>query len=263
MAINILIILAVVQGITEFLPISSSGHLALISQIFPLSDQGILMDIALHLGTLLAVLMYYFKDLKGILYSILNFKVDSLSKEENVKVKYLIIASIPLVIGGALLYQFVATDARALMWIAINSIVFGVALWWADSRSKNNDTLKTMSAKKAWGIGFAQMLAMFPGVSRSGITITAGRAFGINREDSIKFSVLLSIPAIAGAALLGIYKAGDALNNLSMDLLIGGGLSFIASYASLVLFVRFARKFSFTSFAIYRVILGIILLGLI
>ncbi|MBN1784000.1 MAG: undecaprenyl-diphosphate phosphatase [Alphaproteobacteria bacterium] len=252
-------LLAVVQGITEFLPISSSAHLILTGAVLGTSGQTLATDIAMHFGTILAVLAFYAKPITGMVKNVVGGKEKG--DFANPKIIWLLIISlIPTGIGGFLLHSFVESYARSIFWIAINSIVFGGLLYYAD-RFKENKVISSMNWKQAIIIGVTQILAVFPGVSRAGITLTTLRFLGFNREASIYYSVLLSVPTILGAAVLAFGSSVVIeLSTVFWSIL----LSFIFTLLCLVLFVRWIKQaHNFDVFVYYRIVLGIVLLFLL
>jgi len=250
------ILLSFVQSLTEFLPVSSSGHLVLL-KAFGISHQTLLMDLTLHLGTLLAVLFYFWKDIRNLL-----LKSWHVGFEQSLTLK-LIVATLPTCLAGFLLIKHVESLFHTPKVIAITSIVFGILLWLSDSLNKRNKPLKKISYKDAFVIGCFQILALVPGTSRSGITITAARFLGINRPDSAKFSMLLSIPTIAAGGLFAFIQAIKSPQHLSvLPLLLGGGLSAIFGLFAISFLMKWVQKASFAIFAIYRLILGGLLLFL-
>ncbi len=252
-----LIILAIIQGLTEFLPVSSSGHLVLVHNVLGEGEnaweENLMMDVAVHVGTLFAVLLYFHKDITEMLF----FRNVSM-------ILRLLIGSIPVVIIGFALHQIKPDFLRSLEVMAWATIVFGIILWISDHYSKRTKMLQEMTFLEAFLIGCAQCLALVPGTSRSGITMTAGRFLGFTRTESAKFSLLLSIIALGGAGLLlgkDVLESDNAA--MTQSVLIAAGLSFFAALASIAVMMKFLERFSFAPFAIYRVVLGIILLGLI
>tara|TARA_B100001013_G_scaffold220897_1_gene134897 strand:- start:16 stop:783 length:768 start_codon:yes stop_codon:yes gene_type:complete len=247
-----ILILSVIQGISEFLPISSFAHLVLVSKYYTFTNQSLLIDICLHLGSLIAIILYFRND-------IFNFV-----KNKSFLIKILV-GTIPIIPVGYVLYKTGMIDQlRSLKVIGWMSLVFGILLYISD-RSKITKKIDTeFTNKSAVFIGLFQVLSLIPGVSRSGITITSGRMLGFNRFDSAKISFFLSIPALAGASLLGIYniyKEGSAeLNFLAIIAVI---FSFIFSYATIAVFLKFIRKFSLNIFVIYRLALSLFILGVV
>ena len=252
-------ILSVVQGITEFLPISSSAHLILVGKFLSIQEQSLFSDVALHFGTVLAVLAFYFKPLLQMGKNMLGEKKKEDFSNPRIIV-LLLLALIPTGIGGYFLQDFVKLDPRSLLWIGLNSIVFGGLLFAVD-RLKENKKLSDLKWWQAVGVGAAQILALFPGVSRAGITLTTLRFFGLNREASIYFSVLLSVPTILGASLLALVD--QPMIDIT-TLILSIALSFIFTYLCLVFFVKWIRKMhSFDVFVYYRIALGVLLLLLL
>ena len=243
-------LLAFVQSMTEFLPVSSSGHLFLIS-VCGLTHQGLAMDVALHMGTLLAVLIYFFHDI----WQMVIFK--------NMRLALLLVcATLPIVLVGLCLGPFLENIVRIPVAVAICSIIFGILLWLVDGKSKTTKTIQTINFKDAFIIGCSQIIALIPGVSRSGITMTAARALGIKREDSAHFSMLLSIPTIFGAMVYVIYKnaQGNMVLPSIVDLQMGIALSACLGVLAIAFLMKWLKRASFGIFAVYRIILGIIVL---
>tara|TARA_Y100000590_G_scaffold37948_1_gene40818 strand:+ start:687 stop:1454 length:768 start_codon:yes stop_codon:yes gene_type:complete len=240
-------LLSIIQGVFEFLPISSSAHLILISNIYELKNQSILIDISLHLGSLLAIL-YYFKN------EIFNFK-------KNKKLFYnIIIGTIPIVIFGYFLYSSgIIYQLRNIKVIAWATLFFGILIYIADKNKFFKKIDLDFNIKSALIIGFFQILALIPGVSRSGITITAGRMLGFNRTDSAKIAFYLSIPALAGASLLSIKDLFKQDINFNFLVLIGISLSFLFSLLTIKFFMKYIKNFSLNIFVIYRIILATVL----
>ncbi len=255
-----IIILSIVQGLTEFLPVSSSGHLVLVPLLFQMKDQGLIMDLAVHIGTLLAVLVYYRKDIWEISCACLRWKTTPNKAMRNLGF-YIVLATIPAVVFGFTLHQILPAGIRDVRVIAATTIIFGILLGVADRYSKQDQGLAQMTLKSAMLVGFAQVLALVPGTSRSGITMTAGRFLGFNRVDAARFSFLLSIPATAGAGILGVLdvvKAGDV--QVGIDMTIAIAMTFVAGMLAISFMMRWFKKFSMMPFVVYRVLLGLVLL---
>ena len=248
-----ILILSIIQGITEFLPISSQSHLILTSKLLGMSDQGLSFDIALHAGSLMAILIYYRKEVT---------KIMSISDEGIQYLKLIIIGSIPLPIIGLLFVDIVSENLRTINTIAFMTIVFALLLYFAERRNhENENSFATLSFFTIIFIGFMQTLAIMPGVSRSGIVITAALLLNYSREDSIKIAFLLSIPAIFMATVyqsMQLYEVGN-IESLNEHLL-GMILSFIFSYITIHLFISTINKISFTPYIVYRIALGLLLL---
>jgi len=248
-----ILILSIIQGITEFLPISSQSHLILTSKLLGMSDQGLSFDIALHAGSLLAILIYYRKEVT---------KIMSISDEGIQYLKLIIIGSIPLPIIGLLFVDIVSENLRTINTIAFMTIVFALLLYFAERRNhENENSFATLSFFTIIFIGFMQTLAIMPGVSRSGIVITAALLLNYSREDSIKIAFLLSIPAIFMATVyqsMQLYEVGNI--EILNEHLLGMILSFIFSYITIHLFISTINKISFTPYIVYRIALGLLLL---
>ena len=245
-------ILSLIQGISEFLPVSSSAHFVLFSEYYEFNNQNLLIDISLHLGSLIAIIFYFRRDL-------FNFVQN---KSFLIKI---ILGTIPIIPVGYILYKTELINfLRSLEVIGWMSLIFGILLYISDKFdiTKKIDTEFTNSS--AIIIGLFQVLALIPGVSRSGITITSGRLLGFSRLDSAKISFFLSIPTLGAASLLGIYniyKEGSTeLNFLAIIAVI---FSFIFSYFTIVLFLNFIKKFSLNVFVIYRIILSLFILAVV
>lgn len=252
------VILALVQGITEFLPISSSGHLVLVHAALGETEDDLTLDIAVHVGTLFAVLLYFRRDICRMIGGLKPGAAD-----RNM-LAALIIASLPVVIAGFVLHITGPEWTRSLTLLAWSTLIFGVLLWAADQFRPMDRTLDKLTLKDAALIGLAQAIALIPGVSRSGITMTAGRALGFSRSESARFSLLLAVVAISGAGILGgldLMEKGDM--NLSYTALVAAVLAFVSALVTIALMMRWLDKASFTPFAVYRVIMGFVMLGLI
>ena len=248
-----ILILSIIQGITEFLPISSQSHLILTSKLLGMSDQGLSFDIALHAGSLMAIIIYYRKEVT---------KIMSISDEGIQYLKLIIIGSIPLPIIGLLFVDIVSENLRTINTIAFMTIVFALLLYFAERRNhENENSFATLSFFTIIFIGFMQTLAIMPGVSRSGIVITAALLLNYSREDSIKIAFLLSIPAIFMATVyqsMQLYGVGNI--EILNEHLLGMILSFIFSYITIHLFISTINKISFTPYVVYRIALGLLLL---
>ena len=247
-----ILILAIIQGISEYLPVSSAAHLVLVSKYYVFTNQSLLIDICLHLGSLIAIIFYFRND-------ILNF-----IKNKDFLIKILI-GTIPIIPVGYIMFQTgLINQLRNLEVIGWMSLIFGILLYVGD-RSKITKKIDTQfTNKSAIIIGLFQVFALIPGVSRAGITITSGRLLGFNRFDSAKISFFLSIPTLAAASLLGIYniyKEGSA--ELNFLAIIAVTFSFIFSYFTIALFLNFIKKFSLNIFIIYRIILSLFILGIV
>jgi len=263
-----IILLAVIQGLTEFLPVSSSGHLGLFHCFTDSCDhwntENLTMDIAVHVGTLLSVLLYFWRDVVKMLFGVKDIGTGKVKTDNARLTLFVFIGSIPVIIAGFILNIFEPDWLKTLYVIAWATVIFGVVLWWADTKNPETRDLKNLTFKDSILIGLAQMLALIPGTSRSGITMTAARFLGFSRTESAHYSLLLSMVAISGAgALIGLdlIKGGDV--ELGINALIAVVFSFISGWLSIVVMMKFLQKSTFTVFAIYRVILGGSLLGLL
>lgn len=258
-----IVFLALVQGLTEFLPISSSSHLILVPLLSDWPDQGLSFDIAVHVGTLLAVIAYFRKELllmsQSWANSVLNRQLD-----DNGRLAWaVLLGTIPVGLVGLLGKTFIETHLRSPVVIAVATITFGLLLWYAYAKGKRRRDEHTLDWRDVLLIGCAQALALIPGTSRSGITITAGLFAGLTGEAAARFSFLLSIPAIALPGLLLGKDLLDASQQIVwQELFIGALLSGVSAYLCIGAFLRFLNRIGMAPFAIYRLLLGVILLVL-
>lgn len=263
MPIEQILILALIQGITEFLPISSSGHLILAPVLFHWSDQGVLTDIMTHMGSLLAVLVYFWRDVVAMFQGCIDALKGRITANSRLAF-YVAIGTVPIILVGALLkFTGLSDQLRSVTLIAVNAIVFGILMYIADAYGLMRRKMSDMTWVPALIIGLAQSFALNPGTSRSGITMTAARGLGFERPEAARFSFLLSIPATAAAGLLII---GDALESgvaITWDAIISGALTFLVALATIAFLMKLLRRMSFLPFVIYRVALGVILLTLV
>jgi undecaprenyl-diphosphatase len=258
-----IIVLALIQGITEFLPISSSGHLILVPAITGWPDQGVLTDMVTNVGSLAAVIIYFWRDVLGMIRG----AFDVVMRKSTVNgrlVLHVAIGTVPIVLVGLMMKVTGLDDhIRSATLVAVNAIIFGILLYAADAYGLMNRMIKDMNWVGALIIGVAQAFALSPGTSRSGITMTAARALGFNRVEAARYSFLLSIPANGAASALVI---GDALKNgepITGPVIMTGVLTFFVALLAIAFLMRLLRTVSFLPFVIYRVILGGALLGLI
>ncbi len=250
------ILLGLVQGITEFLPISSSAHLILPFEILGWPDQGLAFDVAVHLGTLIAVLTYFWRDLMTLLGGLWNKLIGSADQDGDFAI-HLIAASIPIVIIGLLAKDLVQNELRSAAVIAVTTILFGIVLYVADLRGRRTRVSTELNLTHALMIGLAQCLALIPGTSRSGITMTAALFLGYEREAASRISFLLSIPTILGASVLLLIDLGQSTASVAWDqLLTGMAVSGITAYLCIRLFLETIEKIGFLPFVIYRLIVG-------
>ena len=254
-----LAILAIIQGLTEFLPISSSAHLVLAPQLLGWeTDQGPLIDVMAHFGSLFAVMVYFHKDVAGIIAGVFDLLKRKLNKNSALALN-LIIASPPALVLGFMLSIF-GYDVllRSPLIIAFTTIVFGILLWVSDIKGREETTTEQLTWKGAALMGCAQALALIPGTSRSGITMTAARFMNMTRVESARFSMLMSLPVIGAGGLFALLKlmtepSGTA--GLSEGLIVAA-LSFVTAYACIALFMKWVSKIGFFPFMIYRLLLG-------
>ncbi len=254
--------LALVQGLTEFLPVSSSAHLILPAQIFGWADQGLAFDVAVHVGTLLAVMLYFHKDIRKMILAWLASVFKRQHSQDSFMAWSVILATIPAGLAGILLNDFIEGNLRSSLVIAITTLLFGALLWWADVKGRRSRGEDDFTMKDAIWIGLAQALALIPGTSRSGITITAALMLGLTRQAAARFSFLLSIPLIMAAGLLKgveLYQTGTQAQ--ISHTLIGGLIAFGAALACIHLFLRLLDRIGMLPFVIYRLFLGVILLA--
>ncbi len=244
-------LLSIIQGVSEFLPVSSTAHLILASKIYEFENQSLLIDISLHLGSLLAILYYFKKD-------IFSFK-----KNKNLFFK-IILGTLPLIIVGYFLYSTnIIQQIRNINVIAWTTLFFGLLLYIGDKNQFWKKIDSDFNVKSVLIIGFFQILALIPGVSRAGITITAGRILGFNRTDSSKIAFYLSIPALTGASFLGIKDLFDESIDFNFLVLFGVFFSFLFSLITIKLFMKYIKNFSLNIFVIYRIILALVLFYII
>lgn len=275
MPLTYIVVLALIQGITEFLPVSSSAHLIFPSQILGWPDQGLAFDVAVHLGTLFAVIVYYYRDLVQIAGHTLVSIVKRTNTPQSRLGWYIVIATIPAGLAGVLLESYISTIARSIHVIAYTTIGFGLLLGLASylNRKMNwhtvvnlthsrPDSLKQLSLSQAIIIGLAQAIALIPGTSRSGITLTAGLFLGLRPEAAARFSFLLSIPIIIASALLEGYKlvVYESQGANPIEMLIGITIAFITALIVISMFMRYISKSGMAIFVIYRILLGAALL---
>lgn len=261
-----LFVIALVQGITEFLPISSSAHLILVPVATGWPDQGLTIDVAVHVGTLAAVMIYFRREVVELTQTAFRMVLrprDGGDEAGRRLVLGIILATIPAVIVG-LLIKLAGADLllRSITVIGWASIIFGLLLYWADQRGANDRPLAQMTLSRALIVGLAQAVALIPGSSRAGMTILAARYLGFHRIDATRFSMLLSIPTILAAGSLSVLELVESGNAaLGLDALIAAVLSFGSAYVAINLLLRWLRRATFTPFILYRVVLGVALLA--
>lgn len=256
-----IIVLAIVQGITEFLPISSSAHLLLPKEVLGWPDQGLAFDVAVHVGSLLAVMLYFRGDIRAMVQAWLRQLVTGKSTPDSRLAWAVIVATIPAGICGLLFNHWIEDNLRSVAVIATTTIVFGLLLAWADRNAGTEG--KTITFKMALGVGVAQAVALVPGTSRSGITMTAGLMLGMNREQASRFSFLLAIPLIlAAGSLRGAELAQQGAEAPWGFIVIGIVLSALTAYLCIAVFMRLVERIGFLPFVLYRLVLGGVLIGL-
>ena len=268
-----LVILSLIQGITEFLPVSSSAHLILPAQLSSWPDQGLAFDVAVHFGTLIAVIVYFKNELIEMLHATLTaprqLKHHGLYRTFNAttgdpqlrQVLQLALATMPIVIIGFLAKDFVNSELRTITVIATTTLVFGMALWYADTRPQQH---KSMTFSAAGFIGLAQCIALIPGTSRSGITMTAALLIGLGRTQSARFSFLLAIPTILGAQLLMMLDLSiQQMLREAVTMLSAATLAGTSAYACIHFFIRLVERTGMRPYVYYRIALGLTLFAII
>ncbi len=262
MPIEQLIALAIIQGLTEFLPISSSGHLNLLHLLTSWQDQGPLIDVALHVGSLLAVLLYFWRDVIGLLNGFFDLCRGRLSPQAQFFL-YLVVATIPVfVFGYILLKNELIEHLRTPAVIAWTNMIFAIVMLIADRIGATTRTMSSTTLRDGILIGLIQAIALIPGASRSGVTISMARYLGFNRIDAARLSMLLSIPTILGlgvATAFELYGTGDLA--LQSDALSAAALAFISAFASIWFMMALLRRMTLMPFVAYRIILGAALLA--
>jgi undecaprenyl-diphosphatase len=258
------IVLALIQGLTEFLPISSSAHLILGGRAFGWPEQGLVFDVATHLGTLIAVLIYFRRDLWRMGLACLHAPTSPEETQARRLAGLIVIASLPALLIGYLASDLVEHLLRDLRVIAYATIGFGLLLWWADARGPRDRSLGELRWNHALIVGLAQVLALIPGTSRSGITITAGRFLGLDAHAAARFSFLLSVPIIGAAGAYGALRVwtGDAQIDW-FEFALGAGIAALVGWACIAVFLALVRRIGLMPFVIYRLVLGVVLLFLI
>ena len=255
------IILALIQGITEFLPISSSAHLVLPSHLLGWSDQGLAFDTAVHLGSLIAVITFFWRDLVRLILAGSSQILGNSSEDGRFAVN-LLIASLPIIPVGFFARFLTETELRNLEVIAVTTILFALVLWYADRLKREESQILTLN--RALMIGIAQCLALIPGTSRSGITMTAALLIGFSRTDAARISFLISIPAILGAAALKLFDLiTQSITTDWLAVAIGTLVSGISAHICIRFLLGFIEHIGFLPFVIYRLILGIVLIVII
>ena len=266
MTIEQIIVIAIVQGITAFLPISSSGHLLILPSLTGWQDQGLATDVMVHVGSLAAILVYFWRDVINLVAGGIDLLRLRMTDHARMAL-YIILGTIPAVAFALFLKKTGLLDTiredsgLKLQWVGWNLIIFGVLLYLADRFGARAKVMENMTLPPALIIGVAQALALIPGTSRSGITMTAARALGFERPEAARFSFLLGMPAIAGAGLLTFLDAQEAGTPITNDQWFAAGFSFLASIAAIAFLMALVKRMSFLPFVIYRLALGVALLA--
>lgn len=270
MSLYYIIVLAVVQGITEFLPISSSAHLLLVHAGFNNGSlenawsENLIMDLAVHIGTLFSVLVYFRRDVIKMIGGLAHFATGRRDTENSKLLTVVIVGSLPAIFIGALVNIYEPAILRDLHVVCFTTIIFGFLLWWVDKISPSEKTIDKITVRDALFIGVAQTVALFPGTSRSGITMTAGRMIGLSRTQSAHYSLLLAMVVTSGAGALGVLRLIEAEDiALTGDALMAAIFSFCAGLLTIIGMMKFLKTSSFAVFAVYRIALGIVLTYLI
>jgi undecaprenyl-diphosphatase len=257
MAFDHILILALIQGVTEFIPVSSSGHLTLAHGLTALPDHGVAMDVALHFGTLLAVMVYFRADVMRLMSGLVHLPLRRQTQQARAAT-HMIYATLPVLIAAALmLASGMVESLRSAQLVAWASIIFAVPLYLADRFAPAEKTVSDMADRPAMLMGLAQILALIPGASRAGVTIMAGRALGFSREAAARYSMLMAMPVIAAFALVGLLQlisaaAWGALGQAALGALLAAIFAFI----TIDLFLRLTRRMSLLFFVAYRIALG-------
>ena len=252
-------LIGILQGITEFLPISSSGHLVLFAKLTVWQDQGLFTDISVHFGTLFAVIFYMRKDIFFLIINI--FKLEFISNKIFLKI---IVATLPAVFVGFFIYDFVSLYFRDVRLVALSSIIFAIILYFADKKHLSKKNWQNITFTESFIIGLWQVMAFIPGASRAGVTITGARFLQFDRINATKFSMLLSIPIILASlslSLFDIFLFEDEIKNIFPSV-FAASIAFIMALLSINFMMKLIQITNFNIFIIYRIILGIILLGL-
>src|SRR6056297_58711 len=259
-----LLLVALIQGITEFLPISSSGHLILLPNLSGMQDQGQIIDVAVHVGTLGAVVLYFWRDVRLGLSGIPRMLTGRIDTPGSRLAFLLAVATVPVIVAGLILQITGLADAmRSVTVIGWTMLIFGVVLYWADQRGPQTKRDGDWTLRDAINMGLWQAVALIPGTSRSGITITSGRMLGYDRESAARLAMLMSIPTIlASGALLSVEVARVTDIAIVKDAAIAALFAFLAAIAALKLMFKLLKSVSFTPYVIYRIVVGVILLAI-
>ncbi len=261
MTVANILVLALLQGFTELLPISSSAHLILVPALTGWPDQGLMVDAALHLGTFFAILVYFWRDVLGMLQGLGAAATGRRDHPGAKMVVHVVIATIPAVVVGLMIKDYAETSLRSVTLIAFNAIFFGILLFLADRFGTRNRKAEQMTWQHAVFIGIAQAFALVPGTSRSGITMTAALGLGYDRVSAARFSFLISLPVTFGAGLLGVYEIVKLGHYGELhDAALAAVGAFLSSLIAVAFLMNWLRTASFLPFVVYRILLGIALL---
>ncbi len=257
-----ILLVAIIQGITEFLPVSSSGHLILLPQLTGLDDQGLTIDVAVHVGTLFAVILFFRSDVKIAIGGVPDLVRGNLDSPGARLAFLLAIATLPVVVAGFILEISGLSDMmRSIKVIAWTMLGFGIVLYWADQKGAQVHVAGDWSVRHAWIMGLWQAVALIPGTSRSGITISGARMLGYRRTDAARLAMLMSIPTLlASGTLLGLEVVSDGNWSMLRDGALAAAFAFLSALLALSLMMRLLRSVSFTPYVIYRIVLGVFLL---
>lgn len=263
-----IIVLSVVQGITEFLPISSSAHLILVPLLTGWPDQGMLFDLGAHIGTLFAVLLYFKHETKNLTVGGIQTLCGNWSTKQSKLFRLLVISTLPLIIMAPFVRSWVEDVSRSFLIIGCTSIFYGILLYIADvmASKKEQKNVDSLTKKQALVFGFFQMLSLVPGTSRSGICMIAGRFLGLSRIEATRYALLMSVPVIMLLGAWGVYEYFQYQNvrvGTPFEMALGIFLSFVFALITLNLFMKFIGKMGFVPFVIYRIVLGVVLLSLV
>ena len=259
-----IVILAIVQGLTEFLPISSSAHLVLVPQMLSWPDQGLVFDVAVHIGSLIAVLYYFRVEVKRMTISWVRSLTGGEADQDSLLAWWVIIGTVPAVVVGFLLQGPIEENLRTPWIVAAGSIIFGLLLWYADASARRTRNEFQLNLKDVLIIGGFQALALIPGISRSGITITLGLFLGLTRKAAARFSFLLAIPLILGSGVMQSVRMVTEVRPVGWDdLMLGAALSAISAALCIHFFLRLIERIGMLPFVVYRVLLGVVILVLL
>ncbi len=249
------IVLGLVQGLTEFIPVSSSGHLLLLHEVFGSTDDSLMFDVALHVGTLLALLIYFRRDIWNLLLHVSD------KSQDGKLARLLIMATMPAAVAGLLFGDFIDDTVRSPVVVAVMLFVVGLAMLFVDKKSVGTQKPADITNRQGLSVGFAQALALIPGVSRSGITMVSGMVVGLTRTQAARFSFLLAIPTIGGSALGLFLKQDGALAVGGTELIVGVATSLVSGLVAITFLLRFIERVGFKPFAVYRMVLALIVLA--